>query len=63
MPSGKYACMATRYTLQMENRDLLGECMNAEMIIEKVRDSIENYEVFKDLALNIRSKKYMDKNI
>lgn len=44
-------------------RDLLGGCMNAEMIIEKVRDSIENYEVFKDLALNIRSKKYMDKNI
>ena len=49
----------------MENRNLLGGCMNAEMIIEKVRDSIENYEVFKDLALNIRfrSKKYMDKNI
>ena len=65
MPSGKYACMATRYTLQMENRNLLGGCMNAEMIIEKVRDSIENYEVFKDLALNIRfrSKKYMDKNV
>lgn len=42
---------------------MLGECMNAEMIIEKVRDSIENYEVFKELALNIRSKKYMDKNI
>lgn len=41
----------------MENRDLLGECMNAEMIIEKVRDSIENYEVFKDLALNIRFRK------
>lgn len=31
--------------------------MNAEMIIEKVRDSIENYEVFKDLALNIRFRK------
>ena len=28
--------------------------MNAEMIIEKIRDSIENYEVFKELALDIR---------
>lgn len=28
--------------------------MNAEMIIEKIRNSIENYEVFKELALDIR---------
>ena len=27
--------------------------MNTEMIIKKIRDSIENYEVFKDIALNI----------
>lgn len=31
--------------------------MNAEMIIEKIRDSIENYEVFKELALDIRFRK------
>ena len=31
--------------------------MNAEMIIEKIRDSIENYEVFKERALNIRFRK------
>ena len=31
--------------------------MNAEMIIEKIRDSIENYEAFKELALNIRFRK------
>lgn len=34
-----------------------GESMNAEMIIEKNRDSIENYEVFKELALDIRFRK------
>ena len=31
--------------------------MNVEMIIEKIRDSIENYEVFKDIALDIRFRK------
>ena len=31
--------------------------MNAEMIIEKIRDSIENYEAFKELALDIRFRK------
>ena len=31
--------------------------MNAEMIIEKIRDNIENYEVFKELALDIRFRK------
>ena len=31
--------------------------MNAELIIEKIRDSIENYEVFKKLALDIRFRK------
>lgn len=31
--------------------------MNAEMMIEKIRDSIENYEVFKELALDIRLRK------
>ena len=31
--------------------------MNAEMIIEKIRDSIENYDVFKELALNLRFRK------
>lgn len=31
--------------------------MNAEMIIEKIRDSIENYELFKDIALDIRFRK------
>ena len=31
--------------------------MNAEMIIEKIRDSIENYEVFKNIALDIRFRK------
>jgi len=31
--------------------------MNAEMIIEKIRNSIENYEVFKELALDIRFRK------
>lgn len=31
--------------------------MNAEMIIEKIRDSIENYEVFKDIAQDIRFRK------
>ena len=31
--------------------------MNTEMIIEKIRDSIENYEVFKEMALDIRFRK------
>ena len=31
--------------------------MHAETIIEKVRDSVENYEVFKELALDIRFRK------
>ncbi|MBQ8011142.1 MAG: hypothetical protein IJ265_06280 [Oscillospiraceae bacterium] len=31
--------------------------MNAEMIIEKIRDSIENYEEFKEIALDIRFRK------
>jgi len=31
--------------------------MNAEIVIEKLRDSIENYEVFKELALDIRFRK------
>ena len=31
--------------------------MNAKIIIEKIRDSIENYEVFKELALDIRFRK------
>ena len=31
--------------------------MNAEMIIDTIRDSIENYEVFKELALDIRFRK------
>ncbi len=31
--------------------------MNAGMIIEKIRDSIENYEVFKEIALDIRFRK------
>ena len=31
--------------------------MNANMIIEKIRDSIEDYEVFKSLALDIRFRK------
>ena len=31
--------------------------MHAETIIEKVRDSVENYEVFKALALDIRFRK------
>ena len=31
--------------------------MNAEMIIEKIRDSIANYEVFKEIAMDIRFRK------
>ncbi|MBP0986759.1 MAG: hypothetical protein J6S92_00540 [Oscillospiraceae bacterium] len=31
--------------------------MNTEMIIEKIRDSIENYEAFRELALDIRFRK------
>lgn len=31
--------------------------MNAEMIIEKIRDSIANYDVFQELALDIRFRK------
>ena len=34
-----------------------GKSMNAEMIIEKIRDSIENYEVFKEIALDLRLRK------
>lgn len=39
------------YNHSKGNRNLRGGCMNAEMIIEKIRDNIENYEVFKELAL------------
>ena len=31
--------------------------MNAEMIIDKIRDNIEDYDVFKELALDIRFRK------
>ena len=31
--------------------------MNAEMIIEKIRDSLENYEMFKEIALDLRFRK------
>ena len=31
--------------------------MNAEMIIKRIRDSIENYEMFKNLALDIQFRK------
>ena len=34
-----------------------GQSMNTEMIIEKIRDSIENYEAFRELALDIRFRK------
>ena len=45
------------YNHSKGNRNLRGGCMNAEMIIEKIRDNIENYEVFKELALDIRFRK------